>query len=271
MGGDCFGLAHHRTELLRAAFRRFTQNILSVSKLLAIGGLLVAGLSWGSGSWNNFTPLFPDLMPQGGVSALGLALIPIVFTYTGWNAVAYIASEVRNPETTLPRSAMLGTMITMGVYLALNLLYLYAVPVAELKGVVQVGDVVADALFGELMGHRRLIAMSIASALNDMVLTGGWIYFARPATNYFSSRADLTLVSECWVTVVIASRLTSILILSGTFEQLRPLDCRDRGFLDCDDRCFVYFALAKPTLPRPYHVWGIRGCHSISSLPSGSC
>ena len=55
-----------------------------------------------------FAPLFPDLMPQGGVSALGLALIPIVFTYTGWNAVAYIASEVLTPETNLPRQHCWG-------------------------------------------------------------------------------------------------------------------------------------------------------------------
>jgi APA family basic amino acid/polyamine antiporter len=251
----------------------FTQNILSVSKLLAIGGLLVAGMSFGNGSWQNFTPMFPDLMPQDGVSALGLALIPIVFTYTGWNAVAYIASEVRTPETTLPRSAMLGTIITIGVYLALNLLYLYAVPVGELKGVVQVGDVVADALFGGAGWIIAvLIAISIASALNVMVLTGGWIYFAMARDGVFFPRAaDLhprfrvpgyaLLLQAVW---------TSILILSGTFAQLLTYTTVVIvGFSIVTTVALFILRRQKPTLQRPYHVWGYPWVPALYVIASG--
>jgi basic amino acid/polyamine antiporter, APA family len=249
-----------------------TQNILSVSKLLAIGGLLVAGMSFGNGSWKNFTPMFPDLMPQGDVSALGLALIPIVFTYTGWNAVAYIASEVRTPETTLPRSAMLGTIITIGVYLALNLLYLYAVPVMELKGVVQVGDVVADALFGGASwAIGVLIAISIASALNVTVLTGGRIYFAMARDRVFFPRAaDLhprfrvpghaLLLQAVW---------TSILILSGTFAQLLTYTTVVIvGFSIVTTVALFILRRQKPMLPRPYHVWGYPWVPALYLLAS---
>jgi APA family basic amino acid/polyamine antiporter len=250
----------------------FTQNILSMSKLLAIGALLVAGFSWGSGSWTNLTPLFPDLMPQGDFSVLGVALIPIIFTYTGWNAVAYIASEVRTPETTLPRSALLGTMITLGVYLALNLLYLYALPVAELRDVVQVGDVVANALFaGAGWVIAVLIAISIASALNVMVLTGGWIYFAMARDGVFFPRAaDLhprfrvpghaLLLQAAW---------TSILILSGTFEQLLTYTTVVIvGFSIVTTIALFILRRQQPTLLRPYHVWGYPWVPALYILAS---
>ena len=250
----------------------FTQNILSMSKLLAIGALLVAGFSWGSGSWSNMTPLFPDLVPPGNLSALGVALIPIIFAYTGWNAVAYIASEVRTPETTLPRSALLGTMITMGVYLALNLLYLYALPVAGLTGVVQVGDVVADALFaGAGWVIAVLIAISIASALNVMVLTGGWIYFAMSRDGVFFPRAaDLhprfrvpghsLLLQAAW---------TSVLILSGTFEQLLTYTTVVIvGFSIATTVALFMLRRQQPTLPRPYHVWGYPWVPALYILAS---
>src|SRR5262249_44056167 len=82
------------------------------------------------------------------INAAGLALIPVMFTCSGWNAAAYIASEVRNPETTLPRSLALGTLITIVAYLALNILYLYALPVTALSGVVRVGEQTTSVLFG---------------------------------------------------------------------------------------------------------------------------
>ena len=238
----------------------FTQNILSMSKLLAIGALLVAGFSWGSGSWSNVMPLFPDLMPQGHLSALGVALIPIIFAYTGWNSVAYIAGEVRTPETTLPRSALLGTMITMGVYLALNLLYLYALPVAALKGVVQVGDAVANALFaGAGWVIAVLIAISIASALNVTVLTGGRIAFAMACDDVFFPRAA-NLHPRFQVpghALLLQATWTSLLILSGTFEQLLTYTTVVIvGFSIVTTSGLFILRRQRPTFPRPYHVWG---------------
>jgi APA family basic amino acid/polyamine antiporter len=242
-------------------FGSFAQNVLSVSKLLAIGGLLVAGVSMGSGTWDHFIPVFPENMPHAVVSAVGLSLIPIVFTYTGWNAIAYIASEVRNPETTLPRALAFGTLITIGVYVALNLLYLYAVPVAQLKGVVRVGDLVAGALFGSGAAWviAILISISIAGALNVMILTGGRIYFAMARDGVFFARAaeihprfqvpgNALLLQAMW---------TSVLILSGTFEQLLTYaTVVIVGFSIVTVGALFLLRWQQPHLRRPYHVWG---------------
>src|SRR5262249_32285495 len=85
----------------------WTQNLLSLSKLAAIAGLLGAGFCCGRGSWAHFSPIFARGGSGGVVSAAGLALIPVMFAYSGWNAAAYIAGEVRDPETTLPRALAL--------------------------------------------------------------------------------------------------------------------------------------------------------------------
>ena len=252
----------------------FTQNVLSMSKLLAIGGLLVAGMSMGNGTWVNLTAAVPGSSLPGTGSALGLALIPIIFTYTGWNAVTYIASEVHNPETTLPQALALGTLITIAVYLALNLLYLYAVPVAQLQGVVQVGKLVAGALFGSGAAWviAILIAVSIAGVLNVMVLTGGRIYFAMARDGMFFARAaelhprfqvpgNALLLQAAW---------TSVLILSGTFEQLLTYaTVVIVGFSMVTVGALFLLRWQQPFLSRPYHVWGYPWVPALYVVTSG--
>jgi len=200
------------------------QNLLSVSKLVAIMGLLLMGFCSGNGDWAHFLPFLSWHGSQGILSAMGLALIPVAFAYSGWNAAGYIAGEIHAPESTLPRALVWGTVITIGVYLLLNVLYIYAVTVTGLRGVVQVGDLVARRLFSSPAAGMVsiLITVSIASAFNVMVLTGGRIYYAMARDGVFFPRAaklhprfhtpgHALLMQALW---------TSLLILSGTFEQL---------------------------------------------------
>ena len=82
------------------------------------------------------------------------AFIPVMLAYSGWNASAYVAEEIRDPGRNLPRSLAIGTLAVIAVYLGINLLYLYVFSVAELaalKG--SVLDVVADRLLGSGAGH----------------------------------------------------------------------------------------------------------------------
>src|SRR4029077_19044153 len=79
-----------------------------------------------------------------------MALIPIMFTYSGWNAAVYVAEEVRAPGRNVPLALGLGTLAVIAIYLALNTLYLYAVPVSDLADVPggRLIDSVAEQLFG---------------------------------------------------------------------------------------------------------------------------
>ena len=63
-----------------------------------------------------------------------LALIPVMFTYSGWNAAAYVAEEVRSPGRNVPLALGLGTLAVIVIYLGLNALYLYALPARRAGG-----------------------------------------------------------------------------------------------------------------------------------------
>ena len=64
------------------------------------------------------------------VAAVLLALVPVMFTYSGWNAAAYVAEEIRDPGRNVPIALALGTLAVIAIYLGLNALYLYAMPAA---------------------------------------------------------------------------------------------------------------------------------------------
>jgi APA family basic amino acid/polyamine antiporter len=238
-----------------------TQNILSVTKLVAIGGLGFAGFIGGNGAWEHFSPLFAWRTDTFSFRALGLALIPVLFTYSGWNAAAYIASEVREPETTVPRALTLGTLITIGVYLGLNVLYVFASPVAALSGEVRIGELTARALFGARAAEvvSVVIVVSIAGALNVMVLTGARIYFAMardrvffaPAARLhprFHSPGNALLLQAGW---------TSLLICSGTFEQLLTYSTAVIVAVSILTVSAVFLLRwRRPALLRPYQTWG---------------
>jgi APA family basic amino acid/polyamine antiporter len=238
-----------------------TQNILSCSKLIAIAILIGAGFYSGKGRWTHFSPFLTTAGVDNLVNKVGVALIPVMFAYTGWNAVAYIASEVRKPEVTLPRALVLGTGITIAVYLALNVLYLYAASPSVLSGVVAIGETAARALFQApaARGVSALIALSIAGVLNAMILTSGRIYFAMARDGVFFARAA-TLHPRFHTpgyALLLQALWTSVLIISGTFEQLLTYTT---VVLVLVSACAVVtvFVLRQraPDLPRPYRTWG---------------
>lgn len=237
------------------------QNVLSVGKLAAIGGLLGVGFLSKNGSWEHFLPLFVWSESTGLSNRFGLALIPVMFAYSGWNAAAYIASEVRRPERTVPHALLWGTVITIIVYLGLNALYLYAAPMERWQGEVRLGEVTARALLGDAAAWMIavVVALSIAGVLNAMVLTGPRMYFAMARDGVFFARAarlhprfytpgEALLLQAAW---------TSLLILSGTFEQLLIYTTVILvGVSVLTVSAVFLFRWRQPHTPRPYHARG---------------
>jgi APA family basic amino acid/polyamine antiporter len=109
-----------------------TQNILTTLKIGALLGIIFFGVLFGRGSTSHFDPLF-DWQKITNFSVFAAAFIPVIFAYSGWNAVTYIAGEVKEPERNLPRALLWATVIVTLLYLAINAVYIYAVPVTEMK------------------------------------------------------------------------------------------------------------------------------------------
>jgi basic amino acid/polyamine antiporter, APA family len=200
---------------------RFLQNLLALLKVGAIVILVIAGFAGGHGDASR-------LAVHGSATAIGwgLALVPVMFTYSGWNAAAYVAEEVRDPCRNVPLALALGTVSVVLLYLALNALYLYAMPISELAAlpVGQLMDTVADRLFGS--AGANLLALfaivSIAASISAMVLAGPRVYFAMARDGVFvRTAAHVHPRFRTPATAILAQGVWSaVLVLSGTPSQL---------------------------------------------------
>jgi APA family basic amino acid/polyamine antiporter len=161
------------------------QAVFTAAKVLLIVLFILGGFLLGSGDWGNLASQHGGL---ANVKTMGFAmsLMYVSFAYSGWNAAAYIANEVERPERTLPRALLLGTGSVMVLYVLLNLVFLYAVPVDVLAGaggngpVVEVGDVAARSLFGERAGGvvTAVITLALVSSVSAMIMAGPRVYAA---------------------------------------------------------------------------------------------
>ena len=93
---------------------RIVQNLLAVAKVLLLLGFVAAGFAFGRGTMAHF-----DMSAPPAVSNWLLALVPAMFSYSGWNAAAYIAEEIRDPDRNVPRAFALGTVTIVLVYVCL--------------------------------------------------------------------------------------------------------------------------------------------------------
>jgi len=111
--------------------------------------------------------------PQSAPLALmGVSLVWVSFSYSGWNAAIYIGGEISNPERNLPRSLMLGTAIVTLIYLALNAVFVFSAPIAQLAGKLEVGRVAATALGGPAWGNMvsALVALVLVSSISSLIM-----------------------------------------------------------------------------------------------------
>jgi APA family basic amino acid/polyamine antiporter len=153
-----------------------------------------------------------------------ISLIFITFAYSGWNAATYVGDELKTPQHTLPRSLLLGTLFVAAIYLALNMLFLYALPLEDMTGVIGIGAKAAQGLFGSGIADTFsiLMAMSLLATVNAMLMIGPRVYYAMAKDGAFLRAA--ARVHPRWQTPWIAIMLQGVcccaLIITGTFESL---------------------------------------------------
>ena len=154
-------------------FGSYFQQILTILKVLLILILIGCGLLLTNSQGLNFLPAAEDF-PLIFSSPFAIALIYVTYSYSGWNAAVYLASEVEEPEKNIPRSLIGGTAIVVGLYLLLNFIFLYTTPLDSLAGEVEVGSIAAGQIFGASGGKIMgiLISFGLISSISSMVLAG---------------------------------------------------------------------------------------------------
>ncbi len=200
------------------------QRLVTVLNVGAILLLIVGALTVGQGSWEHFTMSDPSRTP--GVGSLVVALIFATYAYSGWNAAAYIAGEIAEPRRTLPRTLVWGTLLVGLLYIGLNGMYVYALPVTELAQppILPVAKKAAVALFGDKSAALVVVilCLSMAGAVSAMVWAGPRLYYAMacdgliPAVFAGTERTGGAPANS----ILLQSLWASVLILSGTFEAL---------------------------------------------------
>lgn len=237
---------------------RLVMNVLAGLKVSALLIFIALGLTVGVGTSSNLTQ-------AAGTVAAGtwlLALIPVMFTYSGWNAAAYVAEEIHQPERNVPKALALGTLAVIAIYVLLNLVYLYVLPVGELAKVQgSVLDVIADKLLGVSAGNVMGVVsiISIAASISAMTFAGPRVYYAMARDGlFFRSAAQIHPKYETPARSIIAQAIwSSILVLSGGANALTTYT----GFavvLFAGVAVLSLFVLRQrePNAPRPFKAWG---------------
>ena len=236
-----------------------TQDIFTVGNLFIVAALIVGGLISQNGNWQHFTVTHAESITVGKL--FGPAMIAVIFTYSGWFVSAYIGDEVKNPTRNLPLSLLIGTSIVAIIYTLINITYIYAVPLSQLKGVINVAQVTAENLFNPVFAHiiSLSIILAIAASINATILAGTRIYYAMAADNIFwSPLKNLHYVYKTpHISILSQMILASLFVLLGTFEQLLSYVVFVM-LLSSIVTGFAHFVLRwrKPDVQRPYRTWG---------------
>lgn len=235
------------------------QRLLTTLNVGAILLLVAGALTLGTGNWEHFRT--PHSSGAPGAGAIVVAFIFVCYSYSGWNAAAYLAGEIKDPGRVLPRSLIAGTLVVALLYLGLNVTYFYALPVETLAQapVLPVAKKAAVALFGA--GSATLIAavlcLTIGGAVSAMLWAGPRVYYAMACDGVFPAVFSTTSRRSGAPTMatLLQSAWASLLILAGTFESLVIYSGVILAiFSALAVAAVVVLRRRKPELPRPYRV-----------------
>lgn len=235
------------------------QNALTFFKIALILGLIAAGLGFGRGSWDHFAGS-PDTAVLWSAK-FAASLIFISFAYSGWNAAAYLGAEIENPRRNIPLALFVGTFLVMCLYLLLNVVFIYALPVQEMAGVVEVGAKAALALFGAGSGHylAAAIAVGLLSVISAMVLAGPRVYYAMALDRVFFQafgRLEGKFKTPSYA-IFFQGAIAMLMVLTASFEKLLfYIGFTLSLFALCTVTGLIVLRRKRPEINRPYKTWG---------------
>jgi len=221
--GVILGCALLHGRVVRHGLR--TQNLVVVLKLLLLLGFVGYALArLGSAGWPGSA--LPDLGTTFSLTAFASTMVWISLSYSGFNAAVYVAGEVREAQTTVPRSLWLGTVLVAGFYLALNAVFLYAPAPDAVAGRPDVAAVAADALGGYWPAALVRVAISLAllSSVSSMIIAGPRVY-ARMARDgvfpaIFRGADEQTEHQAPGASIVLQTLLALLVVSVSTLSQL---------------------------------------------------
>jgi len=241
------------------------QNLSTWTKFAAMAAFVVLGLAIGNGHWANFNPhgvsLTMSLSPGQFISAMGIGLIAVFWAYDGWVYITWVAGEVKEPRRNVPLAMVLGILAVGAIYIAMNVTYVYAMPLSEIAKHETIAHAAAAALFspGAAVWLSATIAVSCFSAAATCTLSGARVYLAMAQDGAFFKR--MAVIHPKWRTPAFSligqGIWAAILTLSGRYDQLYTYVIYGM-VLSYTLTVIGLFILRwkRPDIPRPYRCTG---------------
>lgn len=234
------------------------QNLWTLAKLLLIGALIGAGFMVDPKQPISFLPSGNETMSIFG-GPFAVALVYVMYSYSGWNAASYITGEIKHPEKNVPRSLLFGTLVVIVTYTALNAVFLMTTPAQEMSGQLEVGLIAGKHIFGENGGRivGGIICIGLISAISSMTWIGPRVTMSMGEDNAlirFLGRKNRDGIP--FNAMLLQLVLVNLLLLTRSFEGV----VKYIGFalLFCSLLTVIGVMVlrrTRPELPRPYKVW----------------
>jgi APA family basic amino acid/polyamine antiporter len=232
------------------------QVAVTVVKVALIAFIIVAGLGFGEPAKQTATSV--TTLTAAGFFA---ALVAALWAYDGWNNVAMVASEIRDPQKNLPRALIWGTLSVIAIYLLANWAYFHVLTAAEVSSTPRVAGEMMRRILGAPGASAVSVAamISIFAALNGSILTGSRVPYAAARGGYFFSafgRVHPRYQTPA-VSILALSAWGALLVLSGKYEQLFTLVIFPSWILyGMTTAAVIVLRKKRPDLPRPYRTIG---------------
>lgn len=244
------------------------QNVATWAKFVAMGAFVILGFAVGKGSWGNFTRhggsgpgIAMGMSTSQLVSALGIGLIAVFWAYDGWVYITWVAGEVKDPRRNVPRAMVLGIIVVAVVYIAMNMTYVYAMPLTEVAKHETIAAAAAETMFspGAANWLSAVIALSCFGAMASCTLSGARVYYAMARDGVFFQR--MAQVHPKWRTPALSligqGVWACLLTVSGRYDQLYTYVIYGM-VLSYTLTVIGLFVLRwkRPDIPRPYRCTG---------------
>jgi APA family basic amino acid/polyamine antiporter len=259
------------------------QNVATWAKFGAMAAFVILGFAIGKGDWHHFTAqewgtvrgLTMGMSAGQLLSAFGVALIAVFWAYDGWVYITWVAGEVKEPRRNVPLSMVLGVLIVGVIYVAMNMTYVYALPLTEVAKHETIAHAAAVALFSPAAAVwlSAMIAVSCFGAMACAVLSSARVYYAMAVDGIFFRR--MAEVHPKWRTPAFAligqGAWAGVLTLSGRYDQLYTYVMFGM-VLSYTLTVIGLFVLRwkRPDIPRAYRCTGYPWLPAIYVLISGA-
>lgn len=240
---------------------KIVQNIFTVVKIAILAAIIIFGFAFGKGQAVNLS-LNPGGLDFGQIIVgFAAALVAVSWAFDGWNNVNFVAGEIKNPSKNLPKALILGTLGVTVLYVLVNYIYLYALPIQEAAGVVRIAEKACNMLFSGTYAAlvTGAVIISIFGAINGSILAGPRVLYAMAKDGLFFKK--VAEVHPRYRTPGFAIKIQAVwavlLALSGTFNQLLTF-CVFAAIMFWIAAAASVFTLRKkyPGMPRPFKTPG---------------